>query len=47
MSWAFEEYGAEIVAKWVGDTAKKWRRFRGRRREDGKVYKAIARDMED
>ena len=47
ISYVFEEYGSEIVARFVGDTAKKWRRFRGRRREDGKVYKAIARDMED
>jgi cation-transporting ATPase 13A2 len=45
ISWSFEEYGSIKVAKFVGDMGKKWRRFRGRRRDDMKVYKAISMDM--
>ncbi|GAA5929875.1 putative acid anhydride hydrolase [Sporobolomyces koalae] len=46
-SWAFEEFGAEKVAKSIGDLQRKWRRLRGRRKEGGKAYKAIQRSMED
>ncbi|GAA5949133.1 hypothetical protein JCM3765_004021 [Sporobolomyces pararoseus] len=46
-SWAFEEFGAEKVAKWIGEMQRRWRRLRGRRKEGGKAYKAIQRSMED
>ncbi|GAA6025566.1 hypothetical protein JCM11491_003215 [Sporobolomyces phaffii] len=46
-SWAFEEFGAHHVAKWIGDMQRKWRRVRGRRKEGGKAYKAIQRSMDD
>jgi len=46
-SWAFEEFGAEAVAKWIGEMQKKWRRMRGKRKNGGKAYKAIQRSMED
>ncbi|GAA5905972.1 putative acid anhydride hydrolase [Sporobolomyces salmoneus] len=46
-SWAFEEFGAEKVAKWIGEMQRKWRRMRGKRKEGGKAYKAIQRSMED
>ncbi|KAM0753330.1 hypothetical protein T439DRAFT_299617 [Meredithblackwellia eburnea MCA 4105] len=45
--WAFEEWGASKVSRLVGAVAKRIRRARGRRREDGKVYKAVARSMDD
>ena len=45
--WAFEEWGAEKVSRTIGDVMKKIRRARGRRRDDGKVYKAVSRSMED
>jgi cation-transporting P-type ATPase 13A2 len=48
LSWSFEEYGAQIVARSIGDQMKKWRRMRGHRRSnDNKVYKAVQRSMED
>lgn len=47
LSFTFEAYGSDKLAKVIGDLSKRWRRYRGRRREDTKVYKAIARDMED
>ncbi|GJN90098.1 hypothetical protein Rhopal_003097-T1 [Rhodotorula paludigena] len=46
-SWAFESAGAHHVARWIGDVARRWRRMRGRRKEGGKAYKAIARAMDD
>ncbi|KAK4701843.1 hypothetical protein P7C70_g4386, partial [Phenoliferia sp. Uapishka_3] len=45
--WAFEEWGVEKVAKAVGNIQKSLRRARGRRRDDAKAYKAIARSMDD
>ncbi|KAL8278174.1 hypothetical protein RQP46_009347 [Phenoliferia psychrophenolica] len=45
--WAFEEWGVEKVSRAIGDAMKKIRRARGRRRDDGKVYKAVSRSMED
>lgn len=45
--WAFEEWGANAVARLIGDFTKRLRRARGRRREDGKAYKAISRSMDD
>lgn len=45
--WAFEEWGVEKVSRAIGDVSKKIRRARGRRREDGKVYKLVARAMDD
>ncbi|KAI5478249.1 P-type ATPase, cation transport [Pseudohyphozyma bogoriensis] len=48
LSFGFEAYGAEVFAKMVGDVAKRIRRARGgRRRDDGKEYKRIARAMDD
>lgn len=47
MSALFEEYGAMKLARFIGDTAKRIRRWRGKRREEGKMYKSVARDMED
>lgn len=46
-SWAFESAGAHHVARWIGDVARRWRRMRGRRKEGGKAYKAIARCVLD
>ncbi|GAA5917468.1 hypothetical protein JCM6882_006480 [Rhodosporidiobolus microsporus] len=46
-SWAFEAVGAQAVARWIGETQRKYRRMRGRRKESGKVYKAVARAMDD
>ena len=46
-SWAFEEYGVPRVARVVGDGVKRYRRWRGIRRADGKVYKSVQRGMED
>ncbi|KDE02331.1 hypothetical protein MVLG_07113 [Microbotryum lychnidis-dioicae p1A1 Lamole] len=46
--WTFEEYGASRLTKLIGELQRKWRRARGtRRRDDGKVYKAIQRAMVD
>lgn len=47
LSWAFEQVGAAAVAKWIGEMQRKWRRMRGRRKESGKVYKAVQRSMDD
>ncbi|GAA5922543.1 hypothetical protein JCM1841_006194 [Sporobolomyces salmonicolor] len=46
-SWAFEDWGAQTVARWIGDMQRKWRRMRGRRKLSGKVYKSIERSMDD
>ncbi len=46
-SWAFEEYGVARVARFVGDNVKRYRRWRGIRRADGKVYKSVQRGMDD
>ncbi|GAA5912394.1 hypothetical protein JCM5296_001717 [Sporobolomyces johnsonii] len=46
-SWAFEDWGAHTVARWIGDAQRKWRRMRGRRKLSGKVYKSIERSMDD
>ncbi|GAA6024141.1 hypothetical protein JCM10207_001596 [Rhodosporidiobolus poonsookiae] len=46
-SWTYEEVGAQAVARWVGDAQRRWRRMRGRRKESGKVYKAVQRSMDD
>ncbi|BGP17337.1 hypothetical protein JCM10213_007551 [Rhodosporidiobolus nylandii] len=46
-SWAFEQHGANATAQWVGEMQRRWRRMRGRRKESGKVYKAIQRSMDD
>ncbi|GAA5825204.1 hypothetical protein JCM11251_006142 [Rhodosporidiobolus azoricus] len=46
-SWAFESVGAQAVARWIGEMQRKYRRMRGRRKESGKVYKAVARAMDD
>ncbi|SCV73478.1 BQ2448_7404 [Microbotryum intermedium] len=46
--WTFEEYGASRLTKLISEMQRKWRRARGtRRRDDGKVYKAVQRAMED
>ncbi|GAA5848800.1 hypothetical protein JCM8547_006349 [Rhodosporidiobolus lusitaniae] len=47
VSWVFEDAGAAAVAKWIGEMQRRWRRARGRRKESGKVYKAVARSMDD
>ena len=46
VSFSFEEYGAQYVARTIKSWSKRWRRFRGKRRADGKVYKAVQRSME-
>ena len=47
LSFGFEQYGAEKVSRMLGEAMKKVRKMRGRRRDSGKIYKAVARDMED
>ncbi|GAA5923044.1 hypothetical protein JCM3775_006234 [Rhodotorula graminis] len=47
LCWAFEDAGAQRVAKWIGDAQRKWRRMRGTRKAGGKAYKAITRAMDD
>lgn len=48
LAWAFEEWGSHIVARFIGDQLKRWRRMRGHRRvSDNKVYKSVQRSMED
>lgn len=48
VSYTFEDYFAYKLARWIGDTTKRWRRYRGHRRtNDGKLYKMVARAMED
>lgn len=47
LSFGFEEYGAHRVARFIGNTQKRIRRARGRRRDDDhKAYKSIARALE-
>jgi len=45
-SWAWEKHGAAPFAKWVGRTVRKYKKWRGARKEkDGRVYKEISRSM--
>ncbi|GAA6043571.1 hypothetical protein JCM8097_005258 [Rhodosporidiobolus ruineniae] len=47
LSWAFEQAGAQAVARWIGEVQRRYRRMRGRRKESGHIYKAIARSMDE
>ncbi|KAM0791677.1 hypothetical protein ACM66B_003953 [Microbotryomycetes sp. NB124-2] len=44
--WAFEEYGAQAVAGMIKSWQRRWRRWRGTRKHQSKVYKAVERSME-
>ncbi|KAK4050588.1 hypothetical protein OIV83_003314 [Microbotryomycetes sp. JL201] len=44
--WAYEEYGAQAVASTIKSWQRRWRRWRGTRKHQSKVYKAVERSME-
>ncbi|KAH8923688.1 hypothetical protein BT69DRAFT_143159 [Atractiella rhizophila] len=46
LSWIFEVWAAARVAKFIGNSIKAWRRWRGTRKSDGRLYKSIERDLE-
>lgn len=48
VSWIWEKHLALPVAEQIGQLKRRFRRWRGhRRREDGKLYKLIERDMDE
>ena len=44
--WAFEVYGAQAAADMIKSWQRRWRRWRGTRKHQSKVYKAVERSME-
>ncbi|KAK4054952.1 hypothetical protein OIO90_003293 [Microbotryomycetes sp. JL221] len=46
LCWAYEEYGAQAVASTIKSWQRRWRRWRGTRKHQSKVYKAVKRSME-
>lgn len=50
LCFSFEEWGSAKVAKWIGQTLRKIRKWRGRdreRRSHDKIYKLVQDDMDD
>lgn len=45
--FAYEQWGAMRVSRFVGNMAKRIRRARGRRRDSGKIYKSVAADLSE